>query len=88
MKIKLIIILSLSFLMFGCDARPNYYVYKLDCKDREVEVLSAHFDDPYDGSLYSYRINGIQKSVNKIDCSRKRTKQKMSITPYEKMKEE
>ena len=76
LKIKLSIILLLSFLMFGCSDGKNYYVYNLDCTDRVVEVLSDDFSDPYEGSLYSYKIDGIEKHVRKIDCSKKRTKQK------------
>ena len=87
MKNKFIIVFGLLLLtLSGCSGREWEIKYHLDCVDREVVVESWNFDDPYEGNLYSYRFNGVEKSVRKIDCSSTRTKVYEPINEYEKMK--
>jgi len=88
MKKSFVLLMALLGLsLIGCGGKKSDYKYSLDCIDREVVVKSWNFDDPYEGNLYSYTLNGVEKSVRKIDCSRTRTKVYEPIKEYEKMKE-
>jgi len=83
----LVLMTLLGLSLIGCSGKKWEIKYYLDCIDREVVVESWNFDDPYEGNLYSYRLNGVEKSVRKIDCARTRTKVYDPIVEYEKMKE-
>ena len=84
---NILLIITLPILLFGCSGREWEIKYHLDCVDREVVVERWNFVDPYEGNLYSYQLNGVEKSVRKIDCARTRTKVYEPIVEYEKMKE-
>ena len=84
MKHLIIILVVMISSLTGCFER-TYNATRLICLDRDV-VVHGHTLWSTSGDVYSYRYEGIVKSVKKVDCTLERLSSKKPFKYYEKFK--